>query len=139
MRPMKKSPRLLPALIGVAALLLLWHGVCAAGVFNAYVLPSPAKCWSAFLKMLASGEILRDVGVSFGRVLRGFGIAFALAFLLAALRIFLPRSEPYYEYVVQFFRNVPPLAMIPLLILWCGIGRPPRRSSSCWPPSSPCI
>ena len=38
------------------------------------------------------------------------------------LRALLPASGRYYEYVVQFFRNVPPLSMIPLLILWCGIG-----------------
>ena len=112
----------LPALIGVAALLLIWHAVCAAGLVNSYVLPSPQRVAATFWKMAVSGELLRDIGISFGRVLRGFGIAFALAFILAALRIFLPRSEPYYESIVQFFRNVPPLSMVPLLILWCGIG-----------------
>ena len=38
------------------------------------------------------------------------------------IRFLLPGTAKYYEYMVQFFRNVPPLAMIPLLILWCGIG-----------------
>ena len=37
-------------------------------------------------------------------------------------RALFPGSSVYYEYIVQFFRNVPPLSMIPLLILWCGIG-----------------
>ena len=49
-------------------------------------------------------------------------IAFGLAFCLGMLRALLPASGRYYESVVQFFRNVPPLSMIPLLILWCGIG-----------------
>ena len=114
--------RQLPALAGVGALLLIWQAVCAMGLVNAYVLPSPGKVWGTMVKMAASGELLSDVGVSFGRVLKGFGIAFALAFLLAALRDLLPGSAVFYEYIVQFFRNVPPIAMIPLLILWCGIG-----------------
>ena len=112
----------LPAVIGISALLLIWHVVCAAGLVNAYVLPAPGKVWFTFIKMVRSGEILSDVCVSLSRVLKGFSIAFVLAFLLAAVRIFFPGSEPYYEYLVQFFRNVPPIAMIPLLILWCGIG-----------------
>ena len=119
---MKSRRTWLPPLIGVGATLLIWHLACAAGVVNAYVLPSPAKVWNTFVRLAASGELLADVGVSLGRVLKGFSIAFALAFLLAALRILAPASAPYFEYAVQFFRNVPPIAMIPLLILWCGIG-----------------
>ena len=54
--------------------------------------------------------------------MKGFAIAFVLAFVLGMARALLPASGKYYEYMVQFFRNVPPLSMIPLLILWCGIG-----------------
>ena len=119
---MKLRNKWLPALVGLGALALIWHAVCASGLVNAYVLPPPGKVWRTFMKMVSTGEILTHVGVSLGRVLKGFSIAFALAFLLAAVRIFFPGSEPCYEYIVQFFRNVPPIAMIPLLILWCGIG-----------------
>ena len=119
---MERMRKWLPPLLGIAALLILWHAVCAAGMVNAYVLPSPGRVLQTFRKMAASGELAGDIAVSFVRVLKGFWIAFALAFLLAAVRILLPKSAPYYEYLVQFFRNVPPLAMIPLLILWCGIG-----------------
>ena len=119
---MKPRKKWLPALAGVGAVLLAWHLVCAAGVVNAYVLPPPGRVWETFLKMALSGELLKSALVSLGRVLKGFAIAFALAFLLAALRILAPGSAPFYEYIVQFFRNVPPIAMIPLLILWCGIG-----------------
>lgn len=103
-------------------LILLWHLICQAGIFSAYVLPSPGKVGSSFLKMLRSGELFRDVLISLGRVLKGFLIAFVLAFLLGMARSLLPASGILYEYLVQFFRNVPPISMIPLLILWCGIG-----------------
>ena len=36
--------------------------------------------------------------------------------------VLVQESRKYYEYLVEFFKNVPPLSMIPLLILWCGIG-----------------
>lgn len=119
---MKKKNKWVPALIGITAIFAAWYFVCWAGIFNSYVLPSPQKVWATFLKMLKTGEVFRDIAISFGRVLRGFGIAFLLAFVIAAFRFFFPKSEPYYEYLIQFFRNVPPLSLIPLLILWCGIG-----------------
>jgi sulfonate transport system permease protein len=72
--------------------------------------------------MLLSGEIFRDIAISFGRVLKGFFIAFLLAFILGMISSLHPFSRQFYEYLLQFFRNVPPLSLIPLLILWCGIG-----------------
>ena len=114
--------KLAAPVLGIAVLLVLWYGVCRAGIFSAYVLPPPAKVLNSFFKMLQTGELWRDVWISFLRVMKGFSIAFVLAFLLGMIRALLPSAGGYYEYVVQFFRNVPPLSMIPLLILWCGIG-----------------
>lgn len=109
-------------MIGIAIFLSIWYGISEMGVFSAYVLPSPGKVLNSFLKMCASGEILQDISISMIRVLKGFAIAFVLAFLLGMIRAMIPGSGRYFEYLVQFFRNVPPLSMIPLLILWCGIG-----------------
>lgn len=114
--------RLLPSLAGVFALLAVWYGLCRLQVFDAYVLPPPGKVLDSFWRMLQSGELAEDVGVSLLRVFRGFFIALALAFALGMLRALLPFSGRFYEYLVRFFKNVPPLSMIPLLILWCGIG-----------------
>ena len=110
-----------PAL-GITVLLVLWYAVCRAGIFSAYVLPPPVKVLNSFFRMLKTGELWQDVWISFLRVMKGFSIAFVLAFLLGMIRALLPSAGGYYEYVVRFFRNVPPLSMIPLLILWCGIG-----------------
>lgn len=108
--------------IGVLILLAAWLVVCRLEIFSTYVLPTPEKVLDSFWKMLKSGEIFEDIIISFGRVLKGFLIAFVLAFVLGMFRVLVPASEKYYEYIVQFFRNVPPLSMTPLLILWCGIG-----------------
>ena len=103
-------------------MLVVWFAVSGLKLVSPYVLPTPERVFGTFLKMLQSGELFVDIVISFGRVLKGFGIAFALAFLLGMFRSFVPLAEKYYGGIVEFFRNVPPLSMIPLLILWCGIG-----------------
>ena len=108
--------------IGLLIVLGVWILVSRLGFFNSYVLPTPEKVLNSFFKMLQSGEIFVDIAISFSRVLKGFLIAFTLAFTLGTLRILLPKAIGCYEYILHFFRNVPPLSMIPLLILWCGIG-----------------
>ena len=117
----KINKRIAP-FIGVLILLAAWFAVSGLKLVSPYVLPTPERVFGTFLKMLQSGELFVDIVISFGRVLKGFGIAFALAFLLGMFRSFVPSAEKYYGGIVEFFRNVPPLSMIPLLILWCGIG-----------------
>lgn len=110
------------SIMGVLVLLGIWFAICKMELFSSYVLPSPGKVFDTFCDMIISGELFVDIAVSFVRVLKGFVIAFLLAFVLGMFRVFVPRAEKYYEYLLHFFRNVPPLSMIPLLILWCGIG-----------------
>ena len=108
--------------LSIFLLLTIWIAVTEFELMRAYVLPSPGKVLDSFFQMVESGELFVDIGISFGRVFKGFAIAFGLAFVLGMLRALTPGVETYYEYMVQFFRNVPPLSLIPLLILWCGIG-----------------
>lgn len=108
--------------VSLLVILGIWFVVDRLEVFSPYVLPSPEKVFLTMGKMVASGELFVDIAVSFGRVIKGFSIAFLLAFVIGMLRVFVPKAHGFYEYLLQFFRNVPPLSMIPLLILWCGIG-----------------
>ena len=64
-----------PAL-GIGAVFLIWYLVCRMEVVSAYVLPSPARVWTSFLKMVKTGELWRDISISFLRVMKGFAIAF---------------------------------------------------------------
>jgi len=118
---MNKS-KVIKTLISVLILLLIWTTVTHLELVSSYVLPSPAKVFDSFLKMLQSGEIFEDIYISYIRVLKGFFIATLLAFLLAMVRVVLPKCNDYYENILQFLKNVPPLSLISLLILWFGIG-----------------
>ena len=123
MRAVRKTmSRRTKQFIGMFFLFIVWVVVTRLGIFNSYVLPSPARVCESFFKMLESGELFEDIIISFTRVFRGFFIAFILAFVMGTFRILVQNSELFYEPVLEFLRNVPPLSMIPLLILWCGIG-----------------
>ena len=60
--------------------------------------------------------------VSFKRVLTGFSISFVCAFCLGMIAALKKDLEVYYGPYVEFMRNVPPISLIALLILWFGIG-----------------
>ena len=66
-------------LIGIGAVLLVWYMVSRSGILSAYVLPPPSKVLQSFIKMLVTGELWKDIYISFIRVMKGFAIAFVLA------------------------------------------------------------
>ncbi len=113
---------LLRGLAVAGVVVAVWWALSALHLWTAYVLPPPDRVWRAAVTMTASGELPEHVLVSLGRVVTGFGIAFALAFMFGMLGSALPRPVAYVTPVLSFLRNVPPLALIPLLILWFGIG-----------------
>ncbi len=114
------------SLIVVAALLLIWHCAAASGRWSAYVLPSPEKVWQTFLKMCASGELARHALSSLERVVTGFSISFGIGFALSVVTYLFPKAAPWYSHIMEALRHVPPMSMIPLLILWFGIGETPK-------------
>lgn len=106
----------------ILSLIGLWCLVSRLGVWNTYLLPTPWQVCRTFWSMLKKGEILAAIGVSLRRVFIGFAISFALAFLAGMIRAYLPGVTEYFRHLGNFFRNVPPLALISLLILWFGLG-----------------
>ena len=118
--------RMMKKFIKSTALILLfvfaWYIGSALSLWSAYVLPSPRRVGISLADMLQKGIIVKHVGASLGRVLTGFGIAFALALILGVIAGVRSRTFVYYRVIVEFLRNVPPLSLIPLLILWFGIG-----------------
>ncbi len=112
-----------PTLAGVAIVFAVWYHGLQSRNLNVYVLPTPER-YSAVLKNVAEQGNWQETSES---VFACSGRAFAIAFVLAFCAWYVPgiifrKLFGYYEHTVQFFRNVPPLSMIPLLILWCGIG-----------------
>lgn len=110
------------AALGILILLAAWQTASRSGIWSAYLLPSPAAVFRALQSMAESGVLWQHIFISLRRVLEGFSIAFALAFLGGAIACRLPAAEDYYGGFLEFLRNVPPISLIALLILWFGIG-----------------
>ena len=122
----EKSKKLLISCSITAGILILWEILSLTGIFSAYVFPSPVKVWHAFLVMAKNGEIFIHLFRSIVRVIIGFLISFVLAFLLAIPAALYPKADPFYRHVFEFLRHIPPMSLIPLLILWFGIGEVPK-------------
>ena len=112
--------RALPWLLPVA-LIALWQLASQAGWLSTRVLPEPLAVLKAFVALSASGEMWQHVATSTGRALTGFAIGGSLALGLGLLTGSLRWAETLLDSTLQMVRNVPPLALIPLVILWFGI------------------
>ncbi len=123
-----KRDRLFKTSLSLAILFFIWYLTTELQLVSPYVLPGPLRVFKSFLAMLRSGELVRDLQISLIRVLKGFFLASLLAFFLAMVRIIFPGPSGYYEGLIQFLKNVPPLSLISLLILWFGIGETTKVS-----------
>ena len=109
-------PWLVPALVFAG-----WELASRAGWLSTRILPEPFSVASAFWSLLASGELLHHVAVSTGRALGGLALGGGAGLLLGLLCGSSRRAETLLDTTLQMIRNVPPLALIPLVILWFGI------------------
>jgi len=104
------------------ALVVVWQALSQSGFINQLLLPSPSRIALTFRDLLISGELTRHIGVSIFRVLTGFSIAAVLGLGLG-IAIGLSRSlDRMTDLLIQLVKPIPPIAWIPLAILWFGIG-----------------
>ncbi|MCW7537137.1 aliphatic sulfonate ABC transporter permease SsuC [Aquabacterium sp. A7-Y] len=109
-------PWLLP--IGILA---VWALASRAGWLSTRVLPEPSAVVVAFWQLAASGELFEHVRVSSARALAGLALGGGLGLLLGLLTGTFRSAETLLDSSLQMLRNIPALALIPLVILWFGI------------------
>jgi sulfonate transport system permease protein len=112
--------RLLPWLLPVAVL-LAWELSSRSGWLSTRVLPEPLAVVRAFWSLLLSGEMAQHVATSTGRALAGFAIGGGLGLVLGLATGSWRAAETLLDSTLQMVRNIPTLALIPLVILWFGI------------------
>lgn len=106
----------------VLLFLLSWQVAASFGVWNVQLLPSPSSVLTAGARLIASRTLLNDAAVSVFRVLSGFGLAAVVGVVLGvALGTRLQLAGPLRQ-LIELLRPIPPIAWIPLAILWFGIG-----------------
>ena len=127
-------------LIVPAVVIAAWQAVAMLGWVNPQVLPSPlavVEKWIAYLlpmqpytegnwlQWALSGELIHDAMGSLYRVVVGFVIGAGLALPLGLSMGASARVYAWMNPLVQLLRPIPPIAYIPLSILWFGLGNPP--------------
>ena len=104
------------------AVVAVWEAIAQAGLITPRLLPAPSAVAVAFWESAKSGVLLHHMGVSAGRALQGLAIGGAIGFALGVLNGISRPAETALDSSMQMLRNVPHLAIIPLVILWFGIG-----------------
>ena len=120
--PLRRIPLL--ALVGPAALILLWAAIASLRVFPESLFPHPAAVGRGLFQEMASGRLLNDVVASLFRVCSGFFLAALLGVPLGLAIGGSARAREALLPTVNFFRSLSPLAWIPFAVLWFGIGDP---------------
>ncbi len=111
------TPWLLPV-----TLLVVWELAARLGWLSARLLPAPSDIAVAFWTTLLDGSLPRHVAVSAERAAKGLVIGGAVGFALGFLNGAFKTAETLLDSSLQMLRNVPHLAIIPMVILWFGIG-----------------
>lgn len=113
--------RLLPGVLPVFVL-LLWEFLSIGGIISPTTLPAPTDVVKTGIVMIGTGELTGSLLISLYRAVAGFLIGGSIGFLLGVLNGFFKLSDLFLDTSVQMLRNIPHLALIPLVILWFGIG-----------------
>lgn len=112
--------RFIPWLVPLL-LLAVWQLSTQSGWLSTRVLPAPLDVLKATTRLALSGELLTHVKISAGRALAGFAIGGGTGLVLGLLTGSVRWAETLLDTTLQMIRNIPPLALIPLVILWFGI------------------
>ena len=110
------------ALAGSVGTLILWEAVVRLGLANAVFFPAPSTVAAAMARMIAGQDLLWHAGVSTLRVWSAFLLAAVMAvpigILMSSYRVVGAALEP----IVDFIRYLPVPALVPLSIIWFGVG-----------------
>lgn len=104
-----------------AATLGLWEYAARSGLLSARVLPEPWAVAEAAWHLARTGELWANLKVSAWRAFAGLALGGGLGLGLGLLTGLSRPAELALDTTLQMLRNIPPLAMIPLVILWFGI------------------
>jgi sulfonate transport system permease protein len=107
-------------------LVALWEIASRIGLIPAHVLAAPSTVLQSLAGLVASGELVENLGVSFLRILAGLAIGVTVGSALALVAGLSRTGEGLVDPPVQMLRTVPLLALTPLFIVWFGIGETPK-------------
>jgi NitT/TauT family transport system permease protein len=116
--PGQVAARLLPFVIVVA----LWQALHAAAVVSPALLPSPRQVWEAGVRLAGRGILYEHVVASTTRVLIGVTLGVTLAIPVGFVLGWFAGVRRFFDPLLNFLRALPPIALVPLVVVYVGIG-----------------
>jgi sulfonate transport system permease protein len=117
-----KRGLLLLSWLAPVVLVIIWEIAAKAGWVSPQVLPAPSKVLNTAIKLATTGSLLGDLRVSLLRAATGFALGGSVGFTLGVLVGFSRIAEAAIDRSVQMIRAIPFLALLPLVIVWLGVG-----------------
>ncbi|HEX9126118.1 MAG TPA: ABC transporter permease [Methylomirabilota bacterium] len=114
--------RVLALLVLLAAWAAVAYGNRVVEAMNPVLLPTPGEVVAVTVAALRDGTLLRNLLTSLARVVQGFGIAAVAALTLGTLAALCAPLRLMLEPVIEFVRPIPPLAFLPMFLVWFGLG-----------------
>ena len=108
--------------LSMAVLLLVWEALCRADLISSLFLPSPTQILTALADMISGGEIGESLMASLGRILAGFAAGGALGLAVGLVAGTSALADRMVTPLVNALYPIPKIALLPLFILWLGIG-----------------
>lgn len=119
----KILPFVIPSLI-----IIIWQVSSNLGWLSSSVLPSPWAVLQDGITLTLSGELPKNLSISLYRATVGLLIGGSIGFILGFINGLSRKCRLLFDSSIQMFRNIPHLALIPLIIIWLGIGESAKIS-----------
>lgn len=116
----------------IPILILIWEGISRSGFLNSALFPAPTAVLIAFLKMLSSGELIIDIAVTVSRASIGFVLGSFFGIIIGIFTARIKLLNQSLGQIIQIFRPIPPIALVPLAIVWIGISELSKVTIITW-------
>jgi NitT/TauT family transport system permease protein len=100
----------------------IWYAIAYSGLINPSLVPTPTAVAERFWRLMSSGRLPVDIAMSTGRVIAGVALGIALAVPVGFVLGWYRGVRAFIDPLMNFFRALPPIALIPLVIVYFGIG-----------------
>lgn len=110
------------SVVSIILLLCLWEAICQCGIVSSLFLPAPTQILTALFTMISEGEVGMSLAASLYRIVIGFVLGSALGLLVGLLTGTSALVDRIANPVVNALYPIPKIALLPLFILWLGIG-----------------
>ncbi|MBR1697775.1 MAG: ABC transporter permease, partial [Anaerovibrio sp.] len=106
----------------IISIISVWTIMSNQGHLNTIILPAPNSILETIVELVADGALFTNMLISVSRVLQGYLLAAVLGITLGILIGLSKHLDRVTELIIQMIKPIPPIAWIPLVILWFGIG-----------------